>query len=296
MDASGSAARCEDGRMSLADPAALTADVLAAMETAAAAEIMPRWRNLEPGEVRTKDAWWDLVTDGDVRAERMLTESLPRILDLPVVGEEAVAADESIVELVGASEACWIVDPIDGTRNFVDGREDFACMVALVVGGRMAGGWITHPATGGSLWAAAGAGAHLNGERLEPAAHPALSAGPEDPVCGSPCIHRAEDLEVPLAVAADALGQARLLRGCAGWDYYDLVTGATDYVLYRRTKPWDHAPGALIAQEAGMRAARPDGSEYLPGDGGAGLLVAAPTQWQRVADGLGLPGSLADEG
>ena len=280
--------------MSLANPAALTADVLAAMDAASAAEIMPRWRNLAPGDVRSKGEWWDVVTDGDVNAERMLTESLPGVLDVPVVGEEAVAEDESIVDLVATAEGCWIIDPIDGTRNYVDGREDFACMVALVVGGRMAGGWITHPATGGVLWAAAGAGAFFNGERLDPGANAALASGPGDPVRGAPCIHRDEELDTPLAVAAAGLGGARLLRGCAGWDYYDVATGATDYLLYRRTKPWDHAPGGLIAQDAGLRVSRPDGSDYLPGDGGAGLLVAPPAQWQRVADALGLPGSLAE--
>jgi fructose-1,6-bisphosphatase/inositol monophosphatase family enzyme len=66
----------------------------------------------------------------------------------------------------------------------------------------------------------------------------------------------------------------------------DAVIGETDYVSFSRTLPWDHAPGALIANEAGLRAARLDGSEYLPGDGRAGILTAHPSVWQRVSDAL----------
>ncbi len=82
------------------------------------------------------------------------------------------------------------------------------------------------------------------------------------------------------------LGPAKPIRMCAGWDYLDIITGLTDYTSFTRTLPWDHAPGALIASEAGLRAARFDGSEYLPGDNGVGILTAHPSVWDRVAGGL----------
>ena len=53
--------------------------------------------------------------------------------------------------------------------------------------------------------------------------------------------------------------------------------------MYWRTLPWDHSPGGLLAEEAGLRVARPDGSTYLPGDGKSGLLAATPELWDRVA-------------
>src|SRR6187455_2061045 len=111
----------------LATPA-LTTAVLDAMAVAAEAEIMPRWRSLTASEVRTKSAEWDLVTDADILAEERLTAALSALIDVPVVGEEATALDESLLELVASSDACWVVDPVDGTRNFVRGQEDFACM------------------------------------------------------------------------------------------------------------------------------------------------------------------------
>jgi len=261
--------------------AELSRAVLAAMADAAAAEIMPRWRSLKASEIRTKSHEWDLVTDADVNAEIMLTAALKDILDVPVVGEEATAADASLLDIVGAPGACWVVDPVDGTRNFVDGKETFACMIALMDDGRTQAAWITYPTTDREIHAALGVGAFLDGERLMapvPASPHALRGAIGAPMDAT---DRGTALE-----RADTLGPATPIRFCAGWDYLDVVTGVTDYVSFTRSLPWDHAPGSLIAREAGLDSRRHDGSEYLPGDGRSGILTAHPSVWQRVADAL----------
>jgi len=256
--------------------------VLAAMADASAAEIMPRWRALTAAEIRTKSADWDLVTDADVNAEIMLTAALKAIIDLPVVGEEATAADASLLDIVGAAGACWVVDPVDGTRNFVDGKETFACMIALVDEGRTQAAWITYPTTGREIHAAAGVGAFLDGARIE--TPPPADALALRGAIGARFVQSGRDSVLERAAA---LGPASPIRFCAGWDYLDVITGLTDYVSFSRTLPWDHAPGSLIAREAGLDSRRHDGSEYLPGDGRSGILTAHPSVWQRVADALG---------
>jgi fructose-1,6-bisphosphatase/inositol monophosphatase family enzyme len=260
----------------------LSLAVLAAMADAAAVEIMPRWRALTASEIRTKSADWDLVTDADVNAERMLTAALRALIDIPVVGEEATTANESLLDIVGAPGACWVVDPVDGTRNFVDGKETFACMIALVDEGRTRAAWITYPSTGREIHAARGIGAFLDGERIvtPPPAEPYALRG----AIGARFVQGGRDAVLE---RASALGPASPIRFCAGWDYLDVITGITDYVSFSRTLPWDHAPGSLIAREAGLDSRRHDGSEYLPGDGGRGILTAHPSVWQRVADALG---------
>ncbi len=260
----------------------LSLAVLEAMRDAADAEILPRWRSLAAHEIRTKSDPWDLVTDADVNAERMLTESLRALIDLPVVGEEATAAHPALVDVVGHEGSCWVVDPVDGTRNFVKGLETFACMVALVTDGRTQAAWITYPSTGREMHAFRGGAAFLDGELLvaptpragaplRGAIGARLHLGP-----GSKVIERAAQL-----------GPATPIRYCAGWDYLDVVTGETDYVSFSRSLPWDHAPGSLICLEAGLDSQRHDGTEYLPGDGRDGILTAHPSVWQRVADTLG---------
>ena len=70
---------------------------------------------------------------------------------------------------------------------------------------------------------------------------------------------------------------------CAGAEYPAIVSGLQDFVLFWRTLPWDHAPGALFLSEAGGHVARPDGSAYRPGDGKLGLLAAnSAATWHAV--------------
>lgn len=262
----------------------LTTAVLTAMKAATDAEVMPRWRALTQDEVRTKSAEWDLVTDADVEAERRLTVALRDLVDVPVVGEEATAASPELLDLVGSGGPVWIVDPVDGTRNFVAGSEVFGCMVALVDGGRTVGGWITHPAVGRSMHAVRGGGAYVDGRPVtaDAPAHPRHLRGS----LGSALVAREDH---PTLQRAVQLGPVRPVRMCAAWDYADAVTGATDYVTFSLTMPWDHAPGALICQEAGLVSRRLSGAEYLPGDGGSGILTAHPSIWQVVADVLNSP-------
>ena len=262
---------------------AVNAAVLTAMDVAAQTEIMPRWRSLGAGDVRTKSGPWDVVTDADVLAERYLTEVLRTIIDIRVVGEEATAADASLLDLVAASDACWLVDPVDGTRNFVEGREDFACMVALVEGGRTVGAWITHPVVNRRIWAAAGSGTFIDGEQVT-APLPSSATAPLGAVGAKLFMADADAVHAK----ARELGPVQDIRFCAGWDYYDLLVGAKDYTLFSRSLPWDHAPGGLLAQEAGLRVGRFDGGEYLPGDAQQGLLTAHPSIWELVRDSLGL--------
>ena len=145
------------------------------------------------------------------------------------------------------------MDPVDGTRNFVHGREDFACMVALVVAGRTEGAWITYPAVDREMHGAAGVGTFLDGERVTAPLPPDASA--LRGALGARAFVKDPDA---VYAAAGSVGPVRDIRFCAGWDYLDMVEGAKDYVYFSRTLPWDHAPGALLVREAGLSSLRPE--------------------------------------
>ena len=92
------------------------------MRETAAAELLPRFRNLSKDDIRQKRPG-DFVTVADVASEQRLAAGLAKILPgVPVVGEEAVEKDAGLLDLIARpGETCWIVDPLDGTANFAAG-------------------------------------------------------------------------------------------------------------------------------------------------------------------------------
>ena len=98
--------------------------------------VLPRFRNLTKDDVRTKSGPGDLVTAADEEAELLLSKGLTDLWPGSlVIGEEAAAADESVLDHLTKPERVWLIDPIDGTANFVAGYAAFALVLALVENG-----------------------------------------------------------------------------------------------------------------------------------------------------------------
>jgi len=260
----------------------------------AAAELRPRFRNLSRDDVRQKRPD-DFVTVADVASEQRLTEELDRILPgIPVVGEEAVEADARLLELIGRpGEMCWIVDPLDGTANFAAGKETFAVIVALVADRRTIAGWILDVPGGRMATARVGQGVSLDGIRV-------LGTPPNGPPAGfvGYKIRKAFDRQLPVT-RREGLGHISTLR-CAGIEYLEILSGRASFSIYRRTKPWDHAAGALMLAEAGGGALRFDGGDYLPAQHvDAGIIGAASqpalTEARAAFDAVDLPLLRAEE-
>jgi fructose-1,6-bisphosphatase/inositol monophosphatase family enzyme len=240
------------------------------MRQAAAEAIMPRFRRLARHEVAEKSPG-EFVTAADHDAERILTAGLlalrPGSL---VVGEEAAAADPAIVSRLGEGEV-WLVDPLDGTANFAAGEGPFAVMVALVRNGETVAAWMLDPQSGGMAQAERGAGAVLGEAQVRAASEcPPLAA------LRGAVFKRflPPDLRQSIERRASVIGEMLPGLMCAGREYPAIVTGERHFALFWRALPWDHAPGALFAEEAGAMARRPDGTAYRPGDPRPGLLVA----------------------
>jgi fructose-1,6-bisphosphatase/inositol monophosphatase family enzyme len=145
------------------------------MRETAAAELLPRFRNLSKAEVRQKRPG-DIVTVADLASEQRLASGLAKILPgVPVVGEEAVEKDPGLLELVARpGEACWIVDPLDGTANFAAGRDRFAMIICLVQDTKAVAGWILDVPNDRLAVAQRGSGVHFDGKEVQglPSARP----------------------------------------------------------------------------------------------------------------------------
>ena len=251
-------------------------EVSAAIREVGQAEGVPRFKARAAEDVIEKSPG-DLVTVADRECERVLSQRLREIRDALVVGEEATAADPSLLNHVSAAPACWIIDPIDGTSNFVKGDPNFVVMVAYTEDGVTQNAWTWHPPSGDLMTAQLGNGVQRNNAVLEPTKRRDVPAGIlKSWLMGKPAHERLSQLPADIGRNVPAIGSA-------GVEYGALVQGQIDFLLYWRTLPWDHAAGALMAAEAGLTVARPDGTAYEPGDGRQGLLSAPPELWPRLA-------------
>lgn len=231
--------------------------VVELMRETAAAELLPRFRALAEEDIRQKRPG-DFVTVADVASEQRLAAGLARILPgVPVVGEEAVEKEPGLLDLIARpSEACWIVDPLDGTKNFAEGRDRFAIIVALVRDARAVGGWILDVPRGRMAVALEGQGVTLDGVRV-------AQRKPGRPPNGFVGYNVLKEFKRQLQP-----DQRRRLGkvwpgSCSGVEYLEMLVGQSDFNLYRRAMPWDHAAGALMVTEAGGTAWRIDGEPYV---------------------------------
>lgn len=255
-------------------------EVVTALREVAEELVVPRYRNLADGDISEK-APGDLVTVVDRETEVALGKRLGNLLHGSlVVGEEAVAADHRVLERIGDPGPVWVIDPIDGTGNFAAGREPFALMVALLRGGRPVLGVIYQPVSGLVAAAESGSGAFLDGERMTLGRE---SLGSENLVASVHTRYLPEILREKVNSRLPRLGRVLPSRHCAGHDYAELIRGGHHFVLYWRSLPWDHAPGALLVREAGGVVRHFDGVQYDPALPHPGLLVCRDDEVYALA-------------
>ena len=254
--------------------------------------IMPRWRNLAAHEIGSKSRPDDIVTIADREAETELTRRLAALLPgSKVVGEEAVAADAGILELFRGEGLLWVIDPIDGTRKFADGKPAFDVLVALIEGGRGVAGWILAPAEGDHYMGEAGGGVV---HRRPGAAEQRVRA------TSRRALGELQGIVTARAFANRGLADPEAMRGrfrgfsphlCAGHNYGRLLRGECDFLINFATLPWDHLAGLTLAAEAGFHGARHDGARYDPLDTRGGILVAPDARsWREILAMLLRPG------
>jgi fructose-1,6-bisphosphatase/inositol monophosphatase family enzyme len=252
--------------------------VQALIRDVAARIVMPRFRQLDAAQIEEK-APDELVTIADRESEEALSEGLLRILPgSRVVGEEGVSADPALLDNIERGTV-WIVDPIDGTANFAAGETPFGIMVALAMDGVSEAAWLYDPVLERMCSAGRGRGAYVNGARTY-----ARTIGAAVPVAGLSTKYLPPELRVEMESRAEGRLNCVGIPRCAAEQYPRVMLGTNDLALFWRTFVWDHAPGALILEEAGGKCARFDGTPYAIGQTGTGMLAAAsPEMWDKAA-------------
>ncbi len=203
-----------------------------------------------------------LVSEADVESEKIITKVLQKHFpEVPVLGEEGafLTKDEHI------SRTTWVVDPLDGTTNYVHGFHVFCISIGLQVEGELVAGLIDVPILDKTYEAKKGGGAYVNGEKLSVSKTAAL----RDSLLATGFFPDNTDaLKDQLRIFADLVYEARGIRraGAAAYDMCMVAEGVFDSFWEPNLKPWDTAAGAVLIREAGGSVWNYSGEDYKLGD------------------------------
>jgi fructose-1,6-bisphosphatase/inositol monophosphatase family enzyme len=218
----------------------------------------------------TKSSRTDMVTEFDRAAEALIVDGLRRARpDDAIVGEEGTDA-------AGTSGIRWLIDPIDGTTNFLYGLPGFAVSVAALDDDGALAGAVYVPVTDEMFSAAVGAGATLGGQAIRCGTTTDLA----DALVATGFSYLPERRRTQAARLGSLLPSVRDIRrlGAASVDLCYVAAGRFDAYFEQWLGPWDIAAGELIAREAGCRSGAFDGGPAGPSE----LLVAAPQLFDQM--------------
>jgi myo-inositol-1(or 4)-monophosphatase len=188
----------------------------------------------------------DFVSAADRKAEKVLVEELSKARP----GYGFVLEESGKIEGTDKSH-CWLIDPLDGTTNFLHGLPLFAVSIALLREGQIVAGLVHNPATGEIYAAEKGQGAYQENRRLRVSARREL----RDCLigCGIPHLGKAREHPRFMAELAAVMSKASNLRrlGAAALDLCFVASGSYDGFWERNLQPWDIAAGIIIVREAG---------------------------------------------
>lgn len=241
--------------------------------------ILPLYNNLTPQQVRKKGERGDVVTEADEAMERHMSTTLKDYLPhSKVFGEEGYGRFPASAEVLKGSDYIWVIDPLDGTRNFMHGRVEFCSMLALIKDGETLAAWIYLPLEERFLMADKYGGAYDDSRTMICIDEQSLGALlPADMVgqinFGLFGEARGESREGREALAHSTYKKLDRLF-CAGYDFAGMCLQRRHFSVYRRLWWWDHIAGVFILRQAGGTAYLLDGGAYSPRLPACGLVAA----------------------
>ncbi|MBQ73412.1 MAG: inositol monophosphatase [Gammaproteobacteria bacterium] len=227
----------------------------------------------------TKKGPADFVTAADIRTEKILREQLTEARpDYGFLMEETGEVEGN------DPDRRWIIDPIDGTTNFVHGIPHFAMSIALEEHGDLIAGVIYEPINEQLFWAEKGQGAYLNDHRIRVSGR----ANPSQSIfaTGIPFMGRGaeKDHDIFLAQMKAVMAASAGIRrfGSAAMDLAYVAAGRFDGFWETGLEPWDIAAGIVLVREAGGIVSELDGRDRMLGSGS--ILAANPNIHQELGD------------
>ena len=218
-----------------------------------AGRLLMEFRTRELSGLTTKTSDTDLVSDADRAAEKLVVGAITAAFPADaIVGEEGASS-------AGTTGRRWIIDPIDGTTNYVYGIDAFCVSIGLEDEDGPLAGCVYDPARDQTFTAVRGGGAELDGRPISPSPVTVLGQA----LVGTGFSYRSDQREWQARVVSQLLPQVRDIRrlGSAALDLCWVAAGRLDAHVERGLAPWDHAAAALISEEAGASVRRPGPDE-----------------------------------
>lgn len=203
-----------------------------------------------------------LVSEADIESEKVIAGELARAFpEIPMLGEEGAfqSRDEHV------ASTTWVVDPLDGTTNYVHGFHVFCISIGLQWKGELVAGLIDVPMLGKTYQASKGGGAFVNGERMSVSRTTRI----KDSLLATGFFpDNTSALKDQLKIFSDLVYEARGIRraGAAAYDLCLTAEGVFDAFWEPNLKPWDAAAGVVMVREAGGVVWTYGGEDYRLGD------------------------------
>ncbi len=234
-----------------------------------AGELLASRLHDDRSQVSTKSTATDMVTEMDAASEQLIVDHIRRARpDDSIVGEEGAA-------VTGGSGVRWVIDPLDGTTNYLYRLPGWNVSVGVEIEGTPVAGAVSIPSTGDLFAAAFGLGATRNGATITvPTAAPLATA-----LVGTGFSYEPDVRERQAANVSRLIARVRDIRrfGAAAADLCSVGCGRLDAYVESGLAPWDRSAGTIIAREAGARVEVTD-DHPLPGT----LVIAShPSRWDE---------------
>ncbi len=196
-----------------------------------------------------------LVSDADRESEAYIFDTIRKAFP-----SHAILGEETGMHNKTGSNALWLVDPLDGTTNFVHQFPVFCISIGFALDGELVVGVVDAPKLGMRFHAVKGGGAYLNGERIRVSSRSTFHEG----LFATGFSQRDDTLDRQMDLVAMTIKEARGIRraGAAALDLCFVAKGSFDVFWEKNLSPWDMAAGALIAAEAGAVVTDIDGNPF----------------------------------
>lgn len=234
--------------------------------------ILPKFQDICKNRVINKTPA-DLVTAADIDSEMAFFRELPKIIpDSQIVSEELSDSHPVLLKSFQDSKIqnLWVIDPLDGTTNFIEGKENFAVAVSLITNGKTKAAWIYLPYKKQMLCGDEKHGLFLNNKKFEIENKK----------------RKIENIDTNRLLLPYIKPSFNLIRASScSCSYFNLITQKIDAIIFsKKLLPWDHVAGTFLHKCSGGFNAYIDGTEYSPSKKQHNTLIMAPDRksWMEL--------------